>query len=322
MCTQRRLSDPCSTSVLDILLDDSDIGQQQQYYQQQLNTNYNYNKYGGGGNWKSQQNNYQKHQQQPHYRYGATSVVTTPATPGRADKSQQPHRAWSESDGLDRCGNGSISGFMQSQQQRKQQKPLPLPPPPVPYYCAAEAAASGFLQCVHKSPGGWWTRKRNRRRTKKNKRKKRKPRQQNEQVIEINRRRSSSAGGNANQSSCYTSTIDDDDGDEDDDNDGDSGSDGENSHSEDQESDGEFIGALAAAAEFGHDPDREWTRHGAAGNPVADWDQYDSDSDSALDDINDDSDVVEWTVEISATDLRRQRSYRKCKFTPILQIIV
>lgn len=247
-------------------------------------------------------------------------MVTTPATPGRADKSQQPHRAWSESDGLDRCGGGGISGFVQSQQQQKQKKPLPLPPPPVPYYCAAEAAASGFVQCVHKSPGGWWTRKKNQRRTKKNKRKTRRPRQQNEQAIAMNRHRSSSAGGNVNHSSCYTSTTDDDDGDEDDENDGDSGSDGGNSHS-DQESDGEFIGALAAAAAFGHDPDREWTRHGTAGNPVADWDQYDSDSDSAFDDTND-SDVVEWTVEIAATDLRRRPSFKKCKFTPLLRITV
>lgn len=316
---QRRLSDPCSTSVFDLLHDGSDIKQQQQYYQQQLNTNYYYNRH--GGNWKSQQN-YQHRQQHQRYQHGATSVVTTPATPGRSDKSQQPHRAWSESDGLDQCGSGGISGFVHSQPQLKQQKPLPLPPPPVPYYCAAEAAASGFVQCIHKSPGGWWTRKKNQRRAKRNKRKKRRPRQQSEQAVAVNKRRSSSAGGNANHSGCYASTTDDDGGGEDDDNNGDSNSDGENSHSDDQESDGEFIGALAAAAAFGHDPDREWTRYGTAGNPVADWDQYESDSDSTLDDTNDDSDVVEWTVEIVATDLRRRPSYKKCEFISLVHVTI
>lgn len=70
------------------------------------------------------------------------------------------------------------------------------------------------------------------------------------------------------------------------------------------DSDGEFIGALAAAAAEGHDPDREWMRHGSDGDPTADWDRYDSsDSDSVVVEL-DDENTLEWTAEIVATDLR------------------
>lgn len=112
-----------------------------------------------------------------------------------------------------------------------------------------------------------------------------------------NRRRSASAGGNGGSSCCCT----------DDDRSGGSDADGDGgcSNSDDADSDGEFIGALAAAAAVGHDPDREWEQLGAAGDPVADWERLDSDSaDSAAEPTR--ADAAEWTTEIVATDLRRR----------------
>lgn len=164
-----------------------------------------------------------------------------------------------------------------------------MPPPPVPYYCAAEAAASGFAQFVRKSPGGWWTRTRKRRRMKRSRsRKERQDHKSSEPTS--NRRRSASAGNNS-----YNQTDEENTGDSD---------------SDDRDSDGEFIGALAAAAVVGHNPDREWSRRGAAGDPVADWERYDTDETSDSADVDDDQDTIEWTSEIVATDLRHKWPHR------------
>lgn len=273
---------------------------------------------------KQQHNNNYNHcgQQQPGRYSGMASTVVTPG------RTQHPHRAWSESDGLDRCGGGDIWSYggygVPVKQQRKQHKrPLLMPPPPVPYYCAAEAAASGFVQYVRKSPSGWWARRKNRqwrRRTRKKGAASQKKNNATAATVKKNqrRRRSISAGGNANHSS-YCSTLDDECNSN---NGSDSCSDsaderGRDSNSDDQDSDGEFIGALAAAAIVGNDPYREWSLQRTSGDPVADWERHDSDSDSVIDDYDDDEDLVEWTNEIVATDLRRKRLFRNGKFTLI-----
>lgn len=227
----------------------------------------------------------------------------TPETPVQLMANRLPHRAWSESDGLDRCGGGG-GGF------GRPQKPvlLPPPPPPVPYYCAAEAAASGFAQFVRKSPGGWWAREKTRRLTERGRRRRRRQ-------TATSRRRSASAGGNGSGGCCGPATDDDDDGG------GGGGSDGGCSDSDsDADSDGEFVGALAAAAAVGHDPDREWDRLGAAGDPVADWERSGDRSDSADSaaeesgrEAADGADAVEWTTEIVAADLRRSGPVRNGK---------
>ncbi|XP_060846942.1 uncharacterized protein LOC132926589 isoform X2 [Rhopalosiphum padi] len=286
----RRLSDPCSTSIFD-QLDNNDHGTEQhrQPYQQQYEIN-NYNSMCGKKSRRKQQYNYQHRLQQQLNSYGSVRGLSSVAsTPGKSGKMQHPHRAWSESDGLDQYGGGFV------QQIQNQQKPQLLLPPPVPYYCAAEAAESGFAQYVHKSPGGWWIRTKNKRRRRRHKSTKRKQSGKTNTTV-IDRRRSSSAGPNG-----YTVTDDEnsygsDSG---------SNSDHSQSNSDEQESDGEFIGALAAAASFGQDPDREWLQRGSAGDPVADWDRYDCESDSSAE-PNDDN-MVEWTTEIMATDIRRKQ---------------
>jgi len=217
-------------------------------------------------------------------------------TPGKAGRMQHPHRAWSESDGLDQCGGGLV------QQNRNQHRLQLLPPPPVPYYCATEAAISGFVQYVHKSPYGWWTRTKNKRRRRRYRNIKRK--QSDKTIANVDRRRSSSAGGNG----CTITDDENSDG-----SGSGSNSDHGESNSDEQDSDGEFIGALAAAAAFGQDPDREWSQRGNAGDPIADWDRYDCESDSSAE--PDDNDMVEWTAEIMATDIRRKQ--QGCKYKTI-----
>lgn len=260
----------------------------------------NNSKFGGKFYRKQQFNN---HKNKPNgYCFGDRSSAA--ATPEKSGRSQHPHRAWSESDGLDRCGDGA------PQHQKSQQKVLLLPPPPVPYYCAAEAAASGFMQFVHKSPSGWWTREKNRHQTRRiqsNSHQKHKT-----TPLKNHHHRSASVGGNGYSSNCCTTS----DGDDSDDSGSGSGSnfgDG-GSNSDEQDSDGEFIGALAAAAVVGHDPNREWAQQGASGDPIADWDCCYSDSeDSATETIAIDGEV-EWTTEIVATDLRHGCPYRNGTF--------
>jgi len=127
--------------------------------------------------------------------------------------------------------------------------------------------------------------------------------------VPANRRRSASAGGDGNNSGCCTTT------DEDNSEDSRSASDSDDGNSDGQESDGEFIGALAAAAVVGHHPEREWMQHGITGDPVSDWDRFDSESsESATEDVAVAvSDSIEWTAEIVATDLRRRCSHRSGK---------
>jgi len=244
---------------------------------------------------RKQQHDYKNRLQQQPNRYGSVRGLSSVAlTPGRSGKMQHPHRAWSESDGLDQCGGILIK------QNQNQQKPQLLPPPPIPYYCAAEAAVSGFVQYVHKSPGGWWTRTKNKRRRRRHRNMKRKPK--GKIITAIDRRRSSSAGGNG----CTITDDENSDG-----SGSGSNSDHDESNSDEQDSDGEFIGVLAAAAAFGQDPDREWSQRGNAGDPVADWDRYDCESDSSVE--HEDDDMVEWTTEIMATDIRR-KPHQNCKY--------
>lgn len=281
--TQRRLSDPSSTSVFD-LQDDYGADGHCDRLQNAIA-----GKQGGVSLRQQQQLVYQQQHHRPKLKsYGGeggdVSAVTTPGIV------PFPHRAWSESEGLDKCGGGWPYGNGLGQ-QKKQQRPLLTPPPPVPYYCAAEAAASGFTQFVRKSPGGWWTRAKKRRRMKR--RRSRKERQDQSSESTSNRRRSASAGNNS-----YNQIDDENNGDSD---------------SDDRDSDGEFIGALAAAAVVGHNPDREWSRRGAAGDPVADWELYDTDDTSDSVDVDDDQDTIEWTSEIVATDLRHKWPHRTGK---------
>ncbi|XP_015367148.1 PREDICTED: uncharacterized protein LOC107164002 [Diuraphis noxia] len=271
--------------------DDRRIEQYHQNYQQQHEIN-NYNSVCGKKSWRKKQYVYKHRLQQKPNSYGSVKGLSSIAlTPGRSGRMQHPHRAWSESDGLDQCG-GSLA-----QQYRNLQKPQLLPPPPIPYYCAAEAAASGFVQYVHKNPGGWWTRTKNKRRRRRYRNIKRKPSEKTTSIVD--RHRSSSAGGNG----CTITDDENSDG---------SGSGSNSDHgeynSDEQDSDGEFIGMLAAAAAFGQDPDREWSQFGNAGDPVADWDKYDFESDSSLE--QEDDDMVEWTTEIMATDMRRKQSHQ------------
>jgi len=121
-------------------------------------------------------------------------------------------------------------------------------------------------------------------------------------ITAIDRRRSSSAGGNG----CTITDDENSDG-----SGSGSNSDHDESNSDEQDSDGEFIGVLAAAAAFGQDPDREWSQRGNAGDPVADWDRYDCESDSSVE--HEDDDMVEWTTEIMATDIRR-KPHQNCKY--------
>jgi len=275
--------------------DDRRIEQLHQNYQQQLEIN-NYNSVCGKKSWRKKQHVYKHRLQQQPNRYGSVKGLSSIAlTPGRSGRMQHPHRAWSESDGLDQCG-GSLA-----QQYRNLQKPQLLPPPPIPYYCAAEAAASGFVQYVHKSPGDWWTRTKNKRRRMRYRNIKRKPSEKTNSVVD--RHRSSSAGGNG----CTITDDENSDG-----SGSGSNSDHGESNSDEQDSDGEFIGVLAAAAAFGQDPDREWSQRGNAGDPVADWDKYDCESDSSVE--PEDDDMVEWTNEIMATDMRRKQSHQNCKY--------
>lgn len=240
---------------------------------------------------------YQNQLQQQSNRYGSVRGLSSVAlTPGRSQKMKHPHRAWSESDGLDKYGGGLV------QQIRNQQKPQLLPPPPVPYYCDAEAAESGFVQYVHKSPGGWWIRTKNKRRRIRCKNMKRNQSGKTNTTV-IDRRRSSSAGANGYNITDDENSEGSDSG---------SNSDHGESNSDEQDSDGEFIGALAAAAAFGQDPEREWLQRGSAGDPVADWDRYDYDSDSSTE--PDDDNMIEWTAEIVATDIRRKQPYQNCKY--------
>lgn len=336
--------------MYDLLDDDNDIGGGAQFHQQNQQQ---YKTGWYGSDRRKQQYGYQQQQQQQksyHQHlpngYGerttvkaTSSAVTTPAK--RVDRSQQqhPHRAWSESDGLDRCGGGSdwlygttsCGGFVQQSQNQKQkhrQHPVLMPPPPVPYYCAVEAAAAGFIQYVRKSPSGWWMRKRNRRRRKRIQIKKQRDKRQKKKKT-LSRHRSTSAGSSRN-SHCTSTTDDggDDDGGDDDGGVGihnsgtgsGSNSDGAgDSNSDDQEcSDGEFIGALAAAAAIGHDPEREWMFRGSAGDPIAHWDQYDSDSDSFNADARaaaDNDIILEWTTEILAGDIRRTQPLENGKYS-------
>ncbi|VVC45702.1 Hypothetical protein CINCED_3A013429 [Cinara cedri] len=310
----RRLSDPCSTSLFDLIDGDDD---QQQY--QQLPYNTTTNVYGESRNHRKQKHNYNYYgHQQPSEYYGIAAAV---ATPGRT---QYPNRAWSESEGLDQYGGSgwSYSGYdVPVKQQRKQHKwPLLMPPPPVPYYCAAEAAASGFIQYVRKSPGGWWMRRKNRQQRRRTKSKKTASQQRKDVTATAitknhRRRRSASAGGNVNHSSCCSTTDDECNSINDSDSCSDSANEGGgDSTSDDQDSDGEFIGALAAAATVGTDPYREWSLQRSSGDPVVDWERCDSDSDSVVTVDNyddDDNNLVEWTNEIVATDLRRKRLFRK-----------
>lgn len=243
-----------------------------------------------------------------------TSATATPEEEYADRAERRPHRAWSESDGLDRCGGGGV-------QQRQRQKAVPpvlMPPPPVPYYCAAEAAASGFAQFVHKSPADWWSRAKDR------SRRIRKERQRGggKSAATVRRRRSASAGGNGrwyDDDGCGGGGDGVGNGDgSGSDSAGDVGSD-----SDDQDSDGEFIGALAAAAAVGHDPDREWTGS-AGGDPTADWEQWGSSSASGSDGDADLANsahrrqAIEWTAEIVATDLRRTCPVRNGKSRPNL----
>lgn len=245
---------------------------------------------------RKQQHDYKNRLQQQSNSYGSVKGLSSVAlTPGRSGRMQHPHRAWSESDGLDQCGGSLVK------QNRNHQKPQLLPPPPIPYYCAAEAAASGFVQYVHKSPGGWWTRTKNKRGRRRHRNMKRKP--NGKITTTIDRRRSSSAGGNG----CTITDDENSDG-----SGSGSNSDLGESNSDEQDSDGEFIGVLAAAAAFGQDPDREWSQRGNAGDPVADWDRYDCESDSSAE--HEDDDMVEWTTEIMATDIRRKQPHPKCKY--------
>lgn len=317
--------------MFDLLDGDGGSGQQQCRQHQQLHYDMTSSIYGTRRNDRKQQHGYNCGQHKPSGYSGIAAVV---ATPGR---SQQPHRAWSESDGLDRCGDGGWSyngcGIPAKQRRKRQSRPLLVPPPPVPYYCAAEAAASGFVQYVRKSPGGWWVKRRNRRRRKRTKSKRTEShgQQRNNKTgtsvaTTQRRRRSTSAGGNANRRNCCNTTDDECNGVVGgSDSCSDSGNDGAgDSNSDDQDSDGEFIGALAAAAAVGNHPDREWSLQGSFGDPIADWEQYDSDSDSAVaDDDHDDEDddLVEWTNEIVATDLRRRkRIFRNGEFTPTFTV--
>lgn len=289
----RRLSDPCSTSVFD-QLDNNDHSSEQynQSFQQQHEIN-NYNSMYGKKSGKKKQYDYQHRLQQQPNRYGSVRGLSSIAlTPGRSQKMQHPHRAWSESDGLDKYGGGLV------QQIRNQQKPQLLPPPPVPYYCDAEAAESGFVQYVHKSPGDWWIRTKNKRRRIRCKNMKRKQSGKTDTTV-IDRRRSSSAGANG----CNITDDENSEG-----SDSGSNSDHEESNSDEQDSDGEFIGALAAAAAFGQDPEREWLRN--AGDPVAYWDRCNYDSDSSTEPVDDN--MMEWTAEIMATDIRRKQPYQNC----------
>jgi len=114
----------------------------------------------------------------------------------------------------------------------------------VPYYCAADAAASGFVQYARRSAAGWRTRTDDR------------PR---------GRKTAGPCGGRPCDDDCGCGS------------DADADSDG-------QRSDGEFIGTLAAAAAVGHRPEREWARRGLCGDPAADWHRYGDDSDSTADD--------------------------------------
>lgn len=302
---KRRLSDPCSTSVYDLFDDNCDDGDDPHHqYNQHPYIASHYGRHVGGVHRKHR--NQQQLLQKQLNSYGGT--IAAVVTPGRVGLVQYPYRAWSESEGLNRCGGGDTG-------QRKQQNMLPLPPPPVPYYCAAEAAVSGFLQFVRKSPGNWWTRTKNHRRRRQNRNKKRRNGQQNSKsTTAINRRRSTSAGDKGNKSDYYPTTtakcttVSDKDNDSDNSDDSCSNSDGNRSNS-DQDSDGEFIGALAAAAAFGHNPNHEWTYRRAPGDPVANWDICISDSNSDTDD----GDMLEWTTEIMATDLRRNQPYKNCK---------
>jgi len=292
----RRLSDPCSTSVYDLFDDNCDDGNGTQYQlNQQPYPASHYDRHVGGVHRKHR--NHQQMQQKQLNSYGGT--IAAVVTPGRVGLVQYPYRAWSESDGLNRCGGGDTG-------QRKQQNMLPLPPPPVPYYCAAEAAASGFLQFVRKSPGNWWTRIKNHRRRRRND-------QQNiKSTTAVNMHRSTSADDKGSKSDCCSITtakctiVSDKDKDSDNSNDSGSNSDSNRSNSEDQDSDGEFIGALAAAAAFGHNLNHEWTYRRAPGDPLSDWDICISDSNSDTDD----GDMLEWTTEIMATDLRCNQPYQ------------
>lgn len=118
----------------------------------------------------------------------------------------------------------------------------------------------------------------------------------NEKTSDSSRRRSASDGGNRHAGGCDGSNSEN----------GDSGSDSDQM----DDSDGEFIGALAAAAVAGHDPDREWMQRSSDGDPTADWDRYESsDSDSAAV-AADDGNAIEWTAEIVASDLRHGRASR------------
>lgn len=188
-----------------------------------------------------------------------------------------------------------------------------MPPPPVPYYCAVEAAASGFAQFVHKSPADWWSRAKDRSRRIKRQRQERSGK--STAAMTVRRRRSASAGGNG--------WYDDDDNDDNIENGDGSGSESGDvgSDSDDQDSDGEFIGALAAAAAVGHDPDREWTGS-AGGDPTADWEQWcssassDSDANPTTVDGAHGRQAIEWTTEIVATDLRRTCPVRNGKSCP------
>lgn len=250
--------------------------------------------YGKKG-WRKQQYDYQHRlQQQPNIYGSVRGLSSTVVTPVKAGRIHHPHRAWSESDGIDQCGGGLVP------QNRNQQKPQLLPPPPVPYYCAAEAAVSGFVQYVHKSPGGWWKRNKNKQRRRRCRNMKRK--QNGKTTTEVGRCRSYSAGGNV----CTTTDDEISDG-----SGSGSNSDHGESNSDEQDSDGEFIGALAAAAAFGQDPDREWSQRGNAGDPVADWDRYDCETDSSAE--PDDNNMIEWTTEIMATDIRLKQPHQNCK---------